>query len=392
MNGGGIFKTTERTGMKTLKFMRWQFLLLPVLMSLITACKNSDDNTVSATAKVWSVVKATAWAADKPWFRGANFIPSTAINQLETWQAETFDPETIDRELGWAADIGFNCMRLYLHHLAWEIDKPGFKARMDKYLTIADRHGISTIFVFFDDCWNPTYRAGKQPEPKTGVHNSGWVRDPGDLLFMSDDLLPVLEAYIKDVLTSFRHDKRVLLWDLYNEPGNNELGNKSLPLLKSVFKWAREVNPDQPLSAGVWNNELRELTRFQLENADIITYHNYSDRLDHQAAIDTLKKYNRPLICTEYMARTRNSLFSNIMPMLKKEKIGAINWGLVAGKSNTKYAWDTPIPDGSDPEVWFHDIFRPDGTPYSREEVDLIRKLTGVQLTISPKTITHDAD
>ena len=335
--------------------------------------KTSNELTI---AKRWSEEKANAWSTDKPWLRGANFNPSTAINQLETWQAETFDPETIDRELGWAEDIGLNCMRVYLHHVAWEVDKEGFKRRINEYLSIADKHGIATMFVFFDDCWNPTYESGEQPFPKPGVHNSGWVRDPGELLFTSDGLLPILENYVKDILTTFKDDKRIILWDLYNEPGNSGYGNRSIPLLKSVFAWAREINPTQPLSVGVWNDQLSDLNKFQLENSDIITYHNYSDEIQHQAAIDDLAKLNRPMMCTEYMARRNNSLFSNIMPILKEQNIGAINWGLVDGKSNTKYAWDDPIPDGSEPELWFHEIFRKDGTPYKQEEVDIIKELT----------------
>ena len=315
-------------------------------------------------------------STDTLWLRGANFIPSTAINQLEFWQEETFDPETIDRELGWAEKTGFNCMRVYLHHVAWEVDKPGFKNRINEYLTIAEKHNIGTIFVFFDDCWNPTYSAGEQPDPKPGVHNSGWVRDPGDLLSTWPDLIHVLEAYVKDILETFRNDKRIILWDLYNEPGNSGYRNKSLPLLQSVFQWARQVNPSQPVSSGVWNNALSDLNKFQLENSDIITYHNYNNEIDHQQAIDTLKKYNKPMICTEYMARRNNSLFSNIMPILKEQGIGAINWGLVEGKSNTKYAWDEPIPDGSEPDLWFHEVFRKDGTPYKQEEIDIIKALT----------------
>jgi hypothetical protein len=163
---------------------------------------------------------------------------------------------------------------------------------------------------------------------------------------------------------------------LYNEPGNSDYKNKSLPLLKSVFKWARQVNLSQPISSGVWNGDLSELNKFQLENSDIITYHNYHNEINHQKAIDSLKMYNRPMICTEYMARKHNSLFSNIMPILKEQNIGAINWGLVDGKSNTKYAWDEPIPDGSEPKLWFHEIFKKDGTPYKQEEVDLIKELT----------------
>jgi hypothetical protein len=346
---------------------------------LMISCTNQQSNSslTNKTNERWTEEKAKAWSDAKPWMRGSNFNPSTAINQLEFWQAETFDSLTIDRELGWAENIGMNCMRVYLHHVVWEVDKMGFKNRMNTYLSIADRHGIVTLFVFFDDCWNPTYKAGKQPEPKPGVHNSGWVRDPGDLLYSSDSLLPILEAYVNDVLTTFKDDKRILLWDLYNEPGNSGYGNRSMPLLKHVFAWAREVNPSQPVSSAVWNLSLGDLNKYQVENSDIITYHNYSNEVDHQAAIDTLKKLNRPLICTEYMARRNNSLFSNIMPMLKQQQIGAINWGLVEGKSNTKYAWDEPIADGSEPKLWFHEIFRNNGTPYKQEEVDLIKELTG---------------
>ena len=269
-----------------------------------------------------------------------------------------------------------NVMRVYLHHLAWEIDNKGFKNRMDTYLNIANKHGIKTVFVIFDDCWNPTYQAGKQPDPKPGVHNSGWVRDPGELLYSDSTLIKVLEAYVKDVLTTFKDDKRIAMWDLYNEPGNSGYGNRSLPLLEKVFQWGREVNPSQPLTSGVWNSRLEEITKFQIENSDVITYHNYESPEKHQAVIDALKKYNRPLVCTEYMARRNNSLFINIMPMLKRNNIGAINWGLVAGKTNTKYAWDEPIANGSEPKLWFHDIFHPDGTPYKQEEVDLIKRMT----------------
>ncbi|MBV9962898.1 MAG: cellulase family glycosylhydrolase [Parafilimonas sp.] len=327
--------------------------------------------------EVWSKQKANAWYANYGWLRGCDFIPSTAINQLEMWQAETFDTATINRELGYAESIGMNVMRVFLHHVAWQVDSSGFKNRMNIYLSIADKHGIKTIFVFFDDCWNPTYHAGKQPEPKVGIHNSGWIRDPGQLLYDSPAVVNLLEAYVKDVLITFAHDKRIFMWDLYNEPGNSDYGNKSLPLLQDIFRWARTINPDQPLSAGVWNTKLTDLNAYQLSNSDVISYHDYNPVDVHRKTIDTLKKYGRPLICTEYMARLRNSTFFTIMPLLKENKIVAINWGLVAGKTNTKYAWDTPMPDGEEPKVWFHEIFRPDGTPYDVKETNFIKALTG---------------
>ena len=352
-----------------------------VAILFLAACQTTPKKAekTEPVSTRWNDQQAQEWANQNGWLRGSNFNPSTAINQLETWQAESFDTTTINRELGWAQNIGMNVMRVYLHHLAWEVDKEGFKNRMSTYLDIASKHGIKTVFVFFDDCWNPTYQAGKQPDPKPGVHNSGWVRDPGDLLFQDTTLIHVLEAYVKDVLTTFKDDKRIAIWDLYNEPGNSGDGNKSLPLLKKVFEWAWEVRPSQPVSSGVWSLSLSDLNKFQIENSDIVTYHNYESPEKHQAAIDTLKRYGRPMVCTEYMARRNNSLFTNIMPMLKAQNIGAINWGLVAGKSNTKYAWDEPIPDGSEPKLWFHEIFYPDGKPYKQEEVDLIKSLTGAK-------------
>ncbi|MDR2628223.1 MAG: 1,4-beta-xylanase [Dysgonamonadaceae bacterium] len=353
--------------------MKLRKMYFAFCIALITLPAMADK---PAVRNVWTAEQANHWYTRHAWLRGCNFIPSTAVNQLEMWQAETFDPLTIDRELGWAAHIGMNCMRVYLHHLAWEIDKDGFKNRIKTYLNIASGHNIRTIFVFMDDCWKPTYAAGQQPEPEPGVHNSGWVRDPGDLMHQDPTLETRLEAYVKDILTDFGTDTRILLWDLYNEPGNSNYGNRSLPLLQKMFLWARTVNPSQPLSASLWNEKLTDLNHYQLNASDIITYHNYESKEKHRQAIDTLKQYARPLICTEYMARKNNSTFREIMPLLKSEKIGAINWGLVAGKTNTIFAWDTPLPDLEEPPLWFHDIFRKDGSAYSQQEIDLITSLT----------------
>lgn len=323
----------------------------------------------------WSREKAQDWYNQHDWLTGANFNPSTAINQLEMWQKDTFDPETIDRELGYAAQIGFNTMRVYLHSLAYKADKEGFKSRMEEYLKIADSHNIKTMFVIFDDVWDANPKIGKQPEPKPGTHNSGWVQDPGypESVEMADS--KELEAYVKDILNTFGDDDRILLWDLYNEPGNNDKGNESMALLKNVFQWAREADPSQPLSVGLWKWDLKDLNTFQALNSDIITYHSYDDPQAHNRIIELLKTHGRPMICTEYMARTRNNRFSNTLPLLKEKNIGAINWGLVNGKSNTIYAWDIPIDSGEEPVEWFHDIFRKDGTPYRQDEIDLIKKL-----------------
>ena len=341
---------------------------LIALLPLISGAQNPTP------AGQWSAARANAWYAKYPWLNGSDFIPSTAINQLEMWQADTFDPKTIDRELGYAEGIGFNAMRVFLHSMAWQQDPKGFKQRVAQYLAIADKHHIKTLFVFFDDCWNPKATTGKQPEPKTGVHNSGWLQDPGNRLNEAGEI-QLLQKYVTDVLITFKHDKRILLWDLYNEPGNSGKGDKSLDLLSKIFTWGRAVNPDQPLSAGLWDWGLEKLNAFQITHSDVVTYHDYEDPDKHERVVQILKAFGRPVICTEYMARLRNSTFENTMPMLKREHVAAINWGLVSGKTNTIYAWDQPMPGGEEPKLWFHDVFRKDGTVYKTEEVSLIKKL-----------------
>jgi hypothetical protein len=323
----------------------------------------------------WSAADANAWYAKQPWLVGCNFIPSTAINQLEMWQADTFDPKTIDRELGWAESIGFNCVRVYLHDLAWEADADGFKKRIDEYLKIASKHGIRTVFCLFDACWQPEPKIGKQPPPEPGVHNSGWVQSPAHKLVTAPKEWGRLERYIKDLVGSFGKDERILMWDIYNEPGNTGLNEKSLPLLKEVFRWARAVKPSQPLTAGVWYGN-KVLNDYQLETSDVITFHNYNPADNLRKQIADLKKLGRPLICTEWMARTQGSRIETHLAIFKDEKVGCLNWGLVSGKTNTIYPWGSK-KGAPEPKLWFHDLFRADGTPYDAKEVALVKKLTG---------------
>jgi hypothetical protein len=320
----------------------------------------------------WTPERANAWYQKQSWLVGCNFIPSNAINQLEMWQEETFDPKTIDRELGWAADLGLNTMRVFLHDLAWEADPAGFKKRVGQYLDIADKHKISTLFVLFDDCWNQTAKLGKQPDPIPGVHNSGWVQSPGTKAVTNPKEWARLERYVKDILTSFGKDKRILAWDLYNEPGNNNLGDKSLPLLTETFRWARLADPEQPLTVGVWFDNAK-LNAYQLEASDVITFHNYNKADSLRKQIDELKNLGRPVICTEYMARKQGSRFDTHLPVFKEQKVGCYNWGFVSGKTNTIYPWGSP-KGGPEPKMWFHDILRADGTPFDPKEIDVIKK------------------
>src|SRR5687768_17537456 len=334
----------------------------------------SKVDTVQSTR--WSAEKANKWYAKQPWLIGCNFAPSTAINQLEMWQEDTFDLPTMRHELMLAQSLGFNVVRVYLHNLLWETDAAGFKKRINIFLDLIAEFKIKVMFVLFDDCWNHNPSMGKQPEPKPGVHNSGWVAAPGKQRILTKEGWHHLESYTKDILSTFSGDDRILMWDLYNEPGNEGMGDESMHLLEDVFKWAWEVRPTQPVTAASWNGELKKLNDFKRANADVITFHNYKDAGNLENEIKELQALGRPVICTEYMARTSDSFFHTHLPIFRKYKVGAINWGLVAGKTNTIFPWGSQ--EGTpEPAVWFHDIFRKDGTPYDEKEIHVIRSITG---------------
>src|SRR5690348_10679224 len=176
--------------------------------------------TLSAQTQRWTEQAARDWYAKQPWLVGANYIPATAINELEMWQASTFDPQRIDKELGWAESIGMNTMRVFLHDLLWDQDASGFKKRINTFLEIAYKHKIKPMFVLFDSCWDPFPKLGPQHAPKPGVHNSGWVQSPGAKALEDPSQYERLEKYVKGVVGAFGRDRRVLAWDIWNEPDN----------------------------------------------------------------------------------------------------------------------------------------------------------------------------
>lgn len=340
----------------------------------------------------WNKEKAWSWYQEQPWLVGANYIPANAINQLEMWQRETFNPEQMEKELGWAENIGMNTMRVYLHDLLWRDDPEGFKRRIDEFLTISAKHGIKPTFVLFDSCWDPTPQSGRQREPKPGVHNSGWVQSPGMTALANSEEYARLESYVKGIVGAFAKDDRILAWDIWNEPCNlNETSYRDpqtkrdhvLHLLPLVFQWAREACPTQPLTSGVWQGDwsceenLTPIEKIQLNCSDIISFHNYESAIEFAKRIQWLKRYELPILCTEYMARGNNSLFEDILPIAKEQGVAVYNWGLVAGKSQTHCPWNSwDNPCAGEPDPWFHDIFHSDGTPYLQKEADFIRAIT----------------
>ena len=323
----------------------------------------------------WSRDQAADWYSSRPWIIGCNYIPAYAVNQLEMWQDDSFDDEAIDSELALAAGLGFNTIRVYLHDLLWA-DPPGLIDKIDRLLELSDGHGISVIPVFLEGVWRNYAHPGPQPSPIPGVHNSGWVQSPNAKAAVDPAQWPRLEDYISGVLDRFADDERILMWDIYNEPGNEGLIGNALPLLDAAFRWSRSIGVTQPLTSAIWEitAAFNELNRFQLLSSDIITFHHYSDVAHLEWLIRSLRLLGRPMVCTEYMARTLGSRFESHLPAFQAEDVGCLNWGLVAGKTQTRFAWDSPR-GAATPEEWFHDIFWEDHTPYRAEEVDFIRRI-----------------
>jgi len=367
----------------------WQVILI---VHVVVAISGS----LPAQTSRWTAERAKAWYEQQPWLVGSNYIPDDAINELEMWQARSFDAAQIDKELGWAEDMGMNTMRVFLHDLLWQEDAAGFKKRLNQFLEISSRHHIKPLFVLFDSCWDPNPKLGVQHPPIPGVHNSGWVQSPGARALADPAQEERLKAYVLGVVGAFANDSRVLEWDVWNEPSNTNDGsysrfepkNKSQlveTLLPKVFDWARQAHPSQPLTSGVWDIDFENETpmtktqQIQLENSDVITFHNYGWPESFEKEVLFLQKMDRPVVCTEYMARGAGSTFDTILPLAKKYKVGAINWGFVAGKTQTYYPWDSwrhpYILD--EPTVWFHEVLYSDGKPYRVAEVNLIRELTG---------------
>ena len=339
----------------------------------------------------WSSKKINEWYSEQEWLIGSNFLPSTAINQLEMFQTETFDEKTIRKELGLAKSLRFNSMRVYLHDLLWEM-KDEFLINFEKFLSICEENEIKPIIVLFDDCHRANPKLGAQYLPVKGIHNSGWSQSPGHKIvkdinngYMSE--LKRLKNFTQEVLDLYRNDQRILLWDLYNEPGQFGIGEQSLDFLELVWDWAFEVRPDQPLTSCMDGSIGEKIIALNSEKSDVITFHTYeADKLE--PTIKELSNFDRPMICTEYMAREFGTTFEFSLPIFKKHNVGCYNWGFVAGKSQTHFGWETilklkesvenkdfvtDIKEIPEPKIWFHDIYRMDGSPFDQKEIDFIK-------------------
>lgn len=350
-------------------------------MKYIRACVAAIAAAVSCSAAAaprWSVERAKAWHAQNPWWCGVNYIPANAVNYTAMWDKTSFSPDVVRRELKLMTDLGMNCVRFVMQYKVYEEDPAYFIKTLDSFLALCEEAGVKAMPIFFDDCAFGTNRdpvAGRQSEPLEGWYAWAWSPSPGHTMVADWREHPKLEKYVKDVISRFKDDKRIFLWDLYNEPTSSGLGHRSFALLEKTFAWAREVDPSQPLSSGIWNKD-RALNAILLANSDVVTFHYYENREKTARRIDEIVKMagGRPVICTEWMNRPLGSTVKNCLALFKEADIGCLAWGLVNGKTQTHLKW------GHRPEMlpykgpWQHDLFRGDFTPYDPQEIAIIKK------------------
>ncbi len=348
----------------------------------------------------WTKERIWEWYDARPWIRGCNYMPSDAISNIDMWQGLHFEErfETAKAELRLAADTGFNAIRIFLSYIVWKEEHDSFMERFERFLTLMDSFGIQAVVCLGDDCQvprdNPYSRehCGEQ-KFEWGYHggrknsqHSTRNDEPG--YWLIDDEPELVYSWVQEIIGRYKDDNRILIWDLYNEPGNCKREQLTIPHLKRFFEIAREIDPIQPLTAGVWTisekeEELYEVEQFALEHSDIVSYHKYSPYMINVQVIRKLKKYGRPIINTEWLGRVLGNSLEENFPLFYVEKIGCFNWGFVAGKYQGHEPWNTTWEqyyDGIETNVdftkWFHDLYRSNFRPYNPKEIEIIRTLT----------------
>lgn len=348
---------------------------------------------------MWTKEQAWEWYHSRPWMRGSNFMGSDCVNRIDQWQELGFEEklQTADRELELLAETGFNSIRIILEFWVWYKEHDGFMERFDRYLETAHKHGISCMVVLGNDCMPPKTEGWKPihlgvQEYDWGYHGGRKNSQHGTFDMAGYHLLDEPEMaeehykWVRDIVTAHKDDKRIIMWDVFNEPGNSNRKNMSLPHMKKFFEIIREINPIQPLTAGIWDqimnlDKLSEIERYALENSDIITYHSYGPYPDNVILLKNLKKFGRPVMNTEWLARCIHNNVEELFPLFYLEDVGCYNWGFVAGKYQTYEPWNS-VWDAyeQDPSIdwdftkWFHDLYRPSLRPYNPKEIEIIKR------------------
>ncbi|NOX97778.1 MAG: cellulase family glycosylhydrolase [Nitrospirae bacterium] len=279
---------------------------------------------------------------------GANYIPSYARNSIEIW--ENFNPEVIDRELGYAQSLGLNSVRVWLDYRPYAHNPGLMLKRIEAFLCLCDKHKLTVILILFDSCGIEEKDLREKGE---NLHWKRWIKNPGyDYLF--PEHWDRFKKYIKDIVGTFLNDHRVLAWDVMNEPwcqikpDNDEQKRVIMRFVKHFAKQVRNLNPDAPITIGVTTLDRAE----QVEDLiDLISFHSYDTEPEKWELL--LKKANqyaklkgKPILLTEWgypawgtevsagrllTDKDQLDFYEKIMPLVRESKIGWYFFDLIMG-------------------------------------------------------------
>ena len=355
----------------------------------------------------WTKERAWEWYRAQPWIRGCNYMPASCANRVDQWQELGCEERfaEMDRELAVAESIGFNTLRILVELQGfgvWLEEHDGFMDRFERALQIMASHKMRAIVVLGNDCMRPksiwqlpkpgpqTYDIGYHGGRKQSQHGS-FPGEIGHSQVDDPELKPKFFRMCEELLTKYRDDDRILFWNLWNEPGAANRGEVSVQPMKELFELAWRIDPKQPLAADLWAGDYgtNEKAKNQAQVwagrlSDIVSYHCYGDYERQVRVIRLLRKrYARPMVNTEWLARTINNDVFTSYPLFYIEGIGCTCWGFVAGKYQTYEPWEymwkevekgTERSKSYDMTKWFHDLYRPSLRPYDPKEIDLIKR------------------
>lgn len=355
----------------------------------------------------WSKERVWKWYNERPWIRGCNYMSRDCANRIDQWQEHGFEErfETTCEELKLAAETGFNSIRIIPEFYVWLKEHDGFMQRLERYVAAADKFGISCMVVFGNDCCPPKEEAlnrlhlGEQ-HVDWGYHGGRKISQHGRFEGAGYSVLDDPETaekfyeFVREIVEKYKNDERIIIWDVFNEPGNSRRYSMSHLHMKKFFEIIRKIDPIQPLTAGIFSvsgyfdyGKLPEIEKFGLENSDIISYHNYNSYINNVLELKRLKEFERPVINTEWLNRCAGNNVEEMFPLFFLEKVGCYNWGFVAGKYQTYEPWNTIWDDlksgaeyakNYDFTKWLHDLYRPSLNPYNPKEIEIIKTICGL--------------
>ncbi len=323
----------------------------------------------------WSKEKVQAYIDQFGVIKACNYVPAYCYNYMQMWY--DYREKTIKKEVAFAKDCDLNSFRIFLPLFAfqdggkWDMVKKNLRHFMD----LCRDMEISIMLSF-----QPNYMKvdkGEEEGPyvdfKPGRHMNHWYYPNADFdqMHKKTQVLDVVYSFMEDIMDEYYEDTNIVAWDLWNEtwPEDREC-------LELIFSKAREINPMQPLTA-CWE---------AFDISDVISFHNYvrpggRDRYGQKGSLDFMEEleralsFQRPVLCTECLARSEGNTFESFLPFFSKHRIGFYFWGLCAGAAQYHFPWDWP--EGSpEPKEWFHCILYPDGLPYREEEIRLLKAFT----------------